>query len=195
MDTLQLDNLQELTAEFFAGRFDLDSLAVHYTPEQISAYYRSNIDRVLALVGTMSPEQLAYRLPGAPTGSDASGDEDHFDTSQIVTHLASGTTFHWRNVARALGHARPTFNRAPEGARLTAQRGGIMGGGGWADATATEMTQLLRDTEAAFLGYLGSLPPDTDMTQRYEVPGFANLTAHGWLFLAGMHSAMHLKQM
>ena len=194
MPLIEIENLKQLTDQYFGGEIDLSAEAARYSRQDICDYYRRNVAKLARLVAHMSPAQLAYRLPGAPSGLDMSGDEEHFDTSQIVTHIASGTAFHWWGITRALHHERPQFPKPPEGTPTTGQLKSGMGAGGWSGVPADELVRVLMETANRFLNYIESLPPDTDFaaTSRYGV--FGTLSAHGWLFLAGMHSAMHLEQ-
>jgi hypothetical protein len=141
----------------------------------------------------MSPEQLAYRLPGTPGGWDASGDEAEFDISEIVTHLASGTTFYWFNIARALGHPRPRFLRPPREVPITGRTGSVLGRGGWSGVPASELAVLFKTTTGDFLTYVSTLTPgDEQVLGTYE--GYGDLTVKGWLLLLAVHYDMHLKQ-
>src|SRR3954471_5430758 len=119
MQDLQLENLDALMADFFSGQADLNPVAERYSKEELSAFYRENISKLETLVQSMTPAQVAYRLPGTPGGPDTSGDEAHFDASEIISHLANGTGFHWWGMTRALGHERPYWRRAPEGTAVT----------------------------------------------------------------------------
>jgi hypothetical protein len=193
--SISVKNLDKLTREFFEGQIDLNRQASKYSRGEIAAYYRDNIEHLLDLVREMTPEQIAYRLPGAPTGVDTSGDEAHFNTSEIVTHLASGTAFHWWGMTRALKHERPPFPRPPEGSKTTGQNKTGMGAGGWSYLEAEELIGTLHTTADLFLRYIEELPADIDPTAASRYGVFGTLTAHGWLFLAGIHSAMHLEQL
>ena len=191
----QLNDFDKLANEFFTGQNKLEPAAKQYTRGDLAAWYQGNIQAIEALVAGLNVEQLAYKLPGAPSGVDTSGDEEHFDTSQIVTHLAAGTAFHWWGMTRALKHERPPFPRPPEGIATTGKNKTGMGAGGWSGLTSTQLIEMLNDTSSRFLHYLETLPDDIDehAVSRYGV--FGSLTAHGWLFLAAIHSAMHLKQL
>jgi hypothetical protein len=194
MHELLSRDLDVLAEQFYAGQISLSAEAARYTLDDIAAFFGENMAELAAVVEKMTPEQVAYRLPGAPSGADASGDEDHFDTSEIVTHMASGTAFHWWGMTRALRHERPTFPKPPEGSSITGKTRTGFGTGGWRDISGPELARMLRETSSSFLGYIGSLPEDADMsaTSRYSVLG--ELTAQAWCFLAAMHAYQHLKQ-
>jgi hypothetical protein len=187
-------DIDALAEKYYRGQISLNAEAERYTRSEIAAFYRDNMEEFAVLVEKMTPAQVTYRLPGAPSGADASGDENHFDTSEIVTHLAQGTAFHQWGMTRALRHDRPKFPKPPEGIPTTGKVKTGLGAGGWSGLSGTDLAQMLRDTSSSFLGYVESLPEDADMsaTARYGI--FGELTAHAWLFLAGLHSYMHLKQ-
>src|SRR5947207_1847187 len=119
MQKLLSEDLDALSEQYYAGQISLNTEAQRFTRKEIAAFYRANAIDLIALVENLTSAQLAYKLPGTPSGPDASGDEAHFDTSQIVTHLASSTSFHWWGITRALRHERPTFPKPPEGAAIT----------------------------------------------------------------------------
>ncbi len=191
----QLNDFQRLANKFLTGKSELEPTARRYTRAELAAWFERNIQAIDALVAVMSAEQLAYKLPGAPSGVDTSGDEEHFNTSQIVTHLAAGTAFHWWGMTRALKQDRPPLPRPPEGVDTTGKTKMGMGAGGWSGLTSSQLIEMLDETASRFLAYLQALPDniDTEATSRYGALG--SLTVHGWLFLAAIHSAMHLKQL
>jgi len=170
-------------------------MADRYTKREMVDFLRESVTELEQAISGMTHEQLAYRLPGSPGGPDSSGDESHFDTSQLVTHVASGLTFHWYGMTKALGHERPSFTRPPEGARVTGHRANPMGGGGWQDVPVPELARLLRDTANRFLEYLDGLPAELDPATTARFGSLGELTAHGWLFLAATQPALHLRQL
>ncbi|HYP39252.1 MAG TPA: DinB family protein [Chloroflexia bacterium] len=193
MPDMRLLNIAELSRRYLSEGGKISELSVDYSREEICAFIRENINAMLSLVERMTPAQLAYRLPGAPSGYDESGDEAHFDTSEIITHMASGTAFHWRGMSRALGDERPPFPQPPEGANVTGKKKG-MGSGGWSGAAPAELAALLRGTVDAFLAYVEALPPEIDPGTKSNLWIFRDMSPHDWLFLVGIHSAMHLIQ-
>lgn len=190
----RLNDAARLTEQLFSGGLDLDALAEEYSDPDLCDFLERTVEELKRVVAGMSPEQLAYRLPGAPEGPDESGDEHHFDASQIVTHVASGLSFHRWHITRALRHDRPQFPKPPEGAPVTGKKKNAMGGGGWSGATHAELIALLDEACGAFLVYARGLPEGTDMRATARFGVFGDLSAHGWLFLACVHPAMHLKQ-
>ena len=73
-----------LTLERFAPK-----LLPHFFPAlrhrpDVPALVHAEVDVESIYTGT--------RLPGAPDGPDASGDEAHFNSSELATHVASGLT-------------------------------------------------------------------------------------------------------
>ena len=119
----KLDNLDEFAALVFGGTVSVDQLAAEYTRTELLEFLERSIGELRLMVMGMSPEQLVIPLPGAPTGPDESGDETHFDASEIITHVSSGLTFHRWHIARALGHERPEGVKPPEGTTMTGKRG------------------------------------------------------------------------
>ncbi len=190
----KLANLDEFTGLVFGGEVSVDELAAPYSRQELIEFLTTSMGKLRKTVLAMTPTQLAYRMPGAPTGPDESGDEEHFDTSQIVTHVASGLSFHRWHIARALGHERPDFPRPPEGTPITGKKKNAMGGGGWSGLSGEDLARLLDNALAAFLGYAETLPADfgPEATSRHVI--FGHLSPHGWFFLAAVHPAMHLKQ-
>ncbi len=195
MYDLDLTNIDQLMNQFFAGNLSLNLVSARYSREEICDFLREQLGEMESIVESLTPTQLAYRMPGAPAGVDASGDEEHFNTSQIATHVASGITFHWLGMARALGEERPKYVRAPEGVKTTGTKGTILGGGGWDGSPAPELIQLLKDTGDRFLVYVESLPEGAESQATSSFGGvFRDLTPHDWLFLDALHVAMHNKQ-
>ena len=187
-------NLDELARKFYAGQISLNAESEPYTREEIATFYGDNMAELAALVERMTPAQAAYRLPGTPSDVDASGDESHFDISEIVTHMAVATSFHWWGAARALGHERPEFPRPAEGTPVTGKVKSGWGTGGWRGVSASELAQLLRDTSRRFVGYIESLPTDANLSATSRLGIYHDMTARAWLFLAAIHAYMHLKQ-
>src|SRR4051794_19832556 len=192
---IRLDALDSLAKSYYSGERPIQPAANNYTKTEMVDFLRRYVADLEIAIAALNPEQLAYRLPGAPQGPDASGDEAHFNPSELATHVASGLTFHWRGIARSLGHPPPTFTRPPEGARTTGTQGNVLGAGGWDGATAPELAHLLHETSDRFLAYLDSLPPDLDRTGTMRFSTLGSLDAHGWLFLAAVHPAVHLHQL
>ncbi|HUP27330.1 MAG TPA: DinB family protein [Chloroflexia bacterium] len=194
MNDLRSQDVDELARRFFSGESPVNEATHDYPRGELCRYMLEKIDEIEAVVGTLSPEQLAYRPPGAPSGPDASGDEAHFNISEIVTHLASGIAFHWWGITRALKHERPQFPSAPEGAKVTGTKGTVMGGGGWSGVGGPELIRSLREITAKFISYVQSLPEDQDLSATSSMGPFRNLTPHSWLFLDAVHFGMHLNQ-
>jgi len=190
----KLANLDEFTGLVFGGEVSVDELAAPYSRRELLDFLKKSVAELRETVVNMTQAELAYRIPGAPTGPDESGDEEHFDTSQIVTHVASGLSFHRWHIARALGHERPDFPRPPEGTPTTGKKKNAMGGGGWSGLSGQELARLLDDALAAFLGYVETLPLDFDPEANSRHVIFGHLSPHGWLFLGSVHPAMHVKQ-
>src|SRR5437016_4805100 len=101
MTSLQSTDLIELARQFFEREQSINDAAAHYTREELCAFSREMSAEMEENVRNLTPEQIAYHLPGQPHGWDSSGDEAEFDTSQIVTHVAVGTAFYWFGIARA----------------------------------------------------------------------------------------------
>jgi hypothetical protein len=191
-DIEELD-LPELGRRFFAREENVSAVAALYPREEILDLINDRTMRMVSAVEGMSPDQLAYRLPGKPGGWDASGDEAEFDISEIVTHLATGTTFYWFNIARALGHPRPRFLRPPREVPITGKTGSVLGRGGWSGVPASELALLLETTTQEFLTYVSTLTTDEEQTLgTYE--GYGDLTVKGWLLFLAVHYDMHFKQ-
>lgn len=195
-----MPDLQSSDVYSYVDRFTEGDTAINTTSEQFSrndlcAFLRQNVADLEESMLVMTPSQLAFRLPGAPAGWDTSGDEQHFDALEITTHVASGITFHWWGMARALGHSRPEFPRPPEGTPMTGKTRNMMGAGGWTGVPLPEVLALLRQTLDRFLDYVGNLPDDISSTATSSLGAFKHLTAHSWLFLDAIHVAMHLKQL
>ena len=194
MPDLRGENLEEIGRLFFSRERPINPVAEQYSREELCAFVRELSAEMENAVKDLAPEQLAYRLPGSPGGWDASGDEEHFDTSEIVTHVAMGTAFYWWGITRSLGHSRPPFTRPPKGAKVTGIQGRVVGRGGWSGLSAPELTQMLRDSTEGFLAYVEGLPEEAaKAVSSYE--GFGELTVKGWLLLLAVHFHMHLKQM
>lgn len=190
MPTLTLQLADELAARFYSEDQQIRDVTSQYSRQEIIAFLRDNVRQMQAEVEGMTPAQLAYRLPGTPTGPDKSGDETHFDTSEIVTHTATGTAFHWWNITRALRDERPPMPKPPAGTPTTGKK--IMGAGGWRGASGPELARLLGDTVEGFLSYVNGVPEDAEATS--SIGPFRDLTPHDWLFLVAVHTAMHLNQ-
>lgn len=195
MTDLMAQDVGVLAERFYAGDGSVDAEAVKYSRGEICDYLRYNVGEIAQIIEDMSPAQLAYRLPGAPEGVDSSGDEEHFDASQIVTHVASGMSFHRWGLARALGHERPSFPRPPEGVKSTGTAGKVMGAGGWAGASVSELLEVLNEAQTNFLEHVGGLPEELEKGKTSSLGMFRNLSAHGWIYVASIHVAMHLKQL
>lgn len=194
MGNLRLINVDELAHRFFAGEGPVNEITENYSREEICDYMREKLAEIEAEVNGMTSKQLAYRLPGAPSGPDASGDEAHFDTSELITHMVSGIAFHWWGMTRAWKHERPQFPRPPEGVKVTGTKGNVMGAGGWGGASASDLVSGLRAMTEKFIAYIEGLPADLDDKATASMGPFKNLTAHSWLFLDAVHFAMHLNQ-
>jgi hypothetical protein len=193
MERLALEHADQLADKFYSGEGSINDISEQYTREELCDFMRGKLEELAEVVSGMTPAQLAYRLPGRPGGPDSSGDEVHFDTSEIMTHLASGIAFHWWGITRALKHDRPQFPRAPEGVKVTGTKGSMLGGGGWSGATAGELISGLREMTDRFLQYIQSLPEDPGEAKS-RLGNFSDLNPHSWLFLDAVHFNMHLKQ-
>jgi hypothetical protein len=187
------EQADELAHRFYADGGIVNEVSGGYSREEITTFLQENVDALCKEVEGMSSAQLAYRLPGRPDGLDESGDEEHFDTSQIMTHMASAIGFHWWNITRALRQERPPMPRAPEGVAVTGKRKDVMGSGGWQGLPAGELCKLLRDTAAGFITYVNQLPADTGEA-RSSFGLFRDMSPHDWLFVVAMHCATHLVQ-
>lgn len=193
MERMALEDVDQLADKFYSGGGSINDISEQYTREELCDFMRGKLEELAEVVSGMTRAQLTYRLPGTPGGPDSSGDEAHFDTSEIMTHLASGIAFHWWGITRALKHDRPQFPRAPEGVKVTGSKGSMMGGGGWSGATAGELISGLREMTDRFLQYIQALPEDHgEAKSRLGI--FSDLTPHSWLFLDAVHFNMHLKQ-
>jgi hypothetical protein len=194
MAQLTLDLADDLAARFFAEQARVADASTEYTREQLLAFLADNVELVCAEIEGLTPEQIAYRMPGAPEGPDESGDEENFDTSEIVSHLAVGTAFHWWNLTRALRADRPPMPHAPQGVHVTGKKRTGMGAGGWRGASPEELCALLRQTAADFSAYVRSVPEDVWTQGKSSFVLFRDMSPHDWLFLVAVHSAMHLNQ-
>jgi hypothetical protein len=194
MEPLSLDLADRLSAEFFGGNPAVSRISRDYTRDQIMAFFQANTGAMKSEVTNMIPEQIAYRLPGAPTGGDASGDEHHFDISQIMTHMASGTAFHWWNLTRAIKAERPPMPKPPEGTTTTGKRRDVMGAGGWSGLSAPELIALLDETVNPYIEYVQKLPEESLTAGISSFGLFRDMAPHDWIFLVAIHSAMHLTQ-
>lgn len=190
----KMENLNEFASLVFGGEVSVDDLAKEYSRDYLLDFLKRGVAELRDVVLFMTPAQLAFRLPGVPSGPDESGDERHFDTSEIVTHVASGLSFHRWHIARALGHERPAYPRPPEGTPVTGKKRNAMGGGGWSGLSASELARLLDDSLVAFLAYAESLPAEFDPEANSRHIIFGHLSPHGWLFIAAVHPAMHVRQ-
>jgi hypothetical protein len=186
-------DLQELGRRLFARELNVIEVAELYTREEMLDLVSDRTSRMARAIEGMSPDQLSYRLPGTPGDWDASGDEAEFDISEIVTHVATGTTFYWFNIARALGHPRPRFLRPPREVPITGRSGSVLGRGGWSGVPASELAALLETTTSDFFTYLSSITAgEEEILGTFE--GYGDLTMKGWLLLLAVHYDMHLKQ-
>lgn len=195
MPDLKSSDIHSYVDRFAAGDTSVNTTSEQFSRDKLCAFVRQNVAELEESVLVMTPAQLAFRLPGAPDGWDTSGDEQHFDALEITTHVASGITFHWWGMARALGHPRPEFPRPPEGTSVTGKTRNMLGAGGWTGVPLPEALSLLRQTLDRFLAYVGNLPDDTSGTATSSLGVFKHLTAHSWLFLDAIHVAMHLEQL
>ena len=191
----ELDKVLEIGNDFYLGEMTLNIPAAEYSRDELCQLLRALSDDLSDLVGRMTPEQVAYRKPGTPEGWDASGDESHFDTSQIITHLAQSYGYFWLNVTRALKQERPPLNRPPQGARVTGTQGKAEGRGGWSGVAPDDLKNLLHDTADSFIRYIKSLPPGADLQAQAPFGRYGDLTAKAWLLLASVHTANHLVQL
>ncbi len=194
MQPLTLELADSLAHDFFSDHAHVSSVSRDYSVQEMLAFLRANIEAMQAEVEGMTPEQLAYKLPGAPDGPDASGDEAHFDTAEIVTHMATGTAFHWWNITRALRHERPPMPKPPEGTPATGKRRDSMGAGGWRGLSGPELSALLGSTAEAFVAYIERLSPEEMEGGTSSFGLFRDMSPHDWLFLVAIHSGMHLNQ-
>jgi hypothetical protein len=194
MQPLTLELAEQFTSRFYTENAHVSSASRDYSRNEIIAFLRGNIEAMISEVEGMTAEQLAYRLPGAPDSPDASGDEVHFDATQIMTHMASGTAFHRWNITRALRHERPPMPRPPEGTPTTGKRKDGMGAGGWRGASGPEVCALLDQTVKEFVDYIEGLPDEAFSAGTSSFGLFRDMTPHDWLFLVGIHSGMHLNQ-
>jgi hypothetical protein len=192
-DIRSLD-VDELFRAYLTEKCEFAPVSSQFSRQEICDFIRDTIDKLVGIVQDMSPAQLAYRMPGVPSGPDESGDEAHFDTSEIITHLAYGTAFHWWGIARAMKHARPTFPKPTQEVFITGQQKG-MGRGGWSGLSSDELVKLLRGTMDSYLTYVESLPADLSDETKSSIWIWNDMRPHDWLFLSGMHAAMHLNQL
>lgn len=195
MTELHFSDVHRYVELFAAGDSAINDAATEFSRADLCAFLRQNVDEIEQMVRAMTPAQLAYRLPGTPEGWDTSGDEEHFDATQIVTHLASGIAFHWWGIARALGHERPDFPRPPEGVPTTGKTRSRLGAGGWTGVPIDEALAMLDATTERFLNYVHGLPGDQAPAATASLGIFKDLTAHGWLFIDAIHVAMHIQQL
>jgi DinB family protein len=193
MPQLTLNEVDALSHTFYTGGGPVSAESRKHSREEIIAFLEANVDDLCREVQDMTPQQLSYRLPGTPTGPDESGDEEHFDSAQIMTHMASAVGFHWWNMTRAMRHERPPMPRPPEGAAVTGKNKNVMGGGGWQGLSPTELCTLLRDTTHGLVAYVRQLPADTN-DARSSFGLFRDMSPHDWLFVVAVHAGMHLLQ-
>ena len=194
MNQLYSTDLIELARQFFARERSINDTAAEYTRDELCTFAREMSAEMENMVRDLTPEQIAYRMPGKPEGWDSSGDEAEFDTSQIVTHVAVSVAFYWFGIARGLGHGRPQFPRAPRGTEVTGKTGSVLGRGGWTGVPGTELATLLHDAMDSFLKYIETLPAE-ELGTRTVYEGYGELTANGWLLLLAAHLDLHLKQL
>lgn len=195
MPDLQFSDVHTYMERYIAGDTNINEVSEMFSREVLCDFLRQNMDELKQEVRGMTPAQLAYRLPGAPGGWDTSGDEEHFEATQIVTHVTSGVSFHWWGMARALGHERPQFPKPPEGVAATGKNRSMMGGGGWNGVPIEEALSELDAATDRFIAYVNGLPEDVDRTATSSLGPFKHLTAHSWLFLDAVHAAMHVTQL
>jgi hypothetical protein len=191
--TLTLEQANALAHRFYSDGGEVSAVSHDYDRTEIISFLNDNVNGLCSEVEGMSAVQLAYKLPGMPTGPDESGDEEHFDTAQIMTHMASAIAFHWWNITRALRHERPPMPKPPEGTDVTGKKKNAMGGGGWHGLAAGELCKLLRDTTHGFVSYVNQLPENMgDASSSFGL--FKDMTPHDWLFVVAVHAATHLVQ-
>ncbi len=195
MPDLQFSDVHSYIERFADGDTSINATSEQFSRAGMCAFLRENVAQLEGTVLVMTPAQLAYRLPGSPEGWDTSGDEHHFDSLEIITHVASGITFHWWGIARALGHPRPEFPRPPEGTTVTGKHRNMLGAGGWTGVPLPDALGLLQQTTDRFLAYIEGLPDGIDANATSSLGAFKHLTAHSWLFLDAVHAAMHLEQL
>lgn len=195
MPALTPEIANSLAGEFFGGGGSIAGVSHTYSRDETIAFFKANIEAMQSEVRNMTPEQIAYRLPGAPDGPDASGDEEHFDTAEIVTHMAVGTVFHWGNACRALGQPRPAMPRPPEGTAATGRRKDGMGAGGWRGLSGPALAGYLTSSISGFVEFAESLPDEALDTGTSSFGPFRDLSPRDWIFLASIHSGVHLGQM
>ncbi|HKP51893.1 MAG TPA: DinB family protein [Chloroflexia bacterium] len=194
MNRLHSTDLIELARQFFERERTVNDAAAEFTRDELCSFAREMSAEMENTVRDLTPEQIAYRLPGKPAGWDSSGDEAEFDTSEIVTHVAVGVAFYWFGIARGLGHGRPQFPRAPRGTNVTGKTGSVLGRGGWSGVPGSELASLLHDMMHSFLGYVETLPAE-QMETKTVYEGYGELTVNGWLLLLAAHLDLHLKQL
>jgi hypothetical protein len=180
----------------------VDAEAANHGSAELIAFLRETVSRLEVALQDMTPAQLAYRPPGAPSGLDASGDEHHFDTSELATHVVSALRFYWRGIARAMRQRPPDFPPPAPGTKVTGSGALLyMGSAGWSGVPAAELASQLRTTAAGFFAYLETLPleaPDGEtgsLPRSRYAPFDVDLTVRGWLLLAVLHCAVHLRQL
>src|SRR6478672_6377124 len=100
MREIALEDLDSLAKRYYSGAEPIQAAADRFTKTDMVDFLRHTTGELERAIRDMTPEQMTYRLPGSPEDSDASGDERQFDTSQIVTHVVSGLTYHWRGMTR-----------------------------------------------------------------------------------------------
>jgi len=193
MNRLHSTDLIELARQFFERERTVNDVAAEYTRDELCSFAREMSAEMEDTVRDLTPEQIAYRLPGKPGGWDSSGDEAEFDTSEIVTHVAVSIAFYWFGIARGLGHGRPQFPRAPRGTNVTGKTGSVLGRGGWTGVPGPELASLVHDMMDSFLGYVETLPTE-QMETKTVYEGYGELTVNGWLLLLAAHLDLHLKQ-
>ena len=194
MEPLSLELAEKLAGEFFNGNPAVSSVSREYSREEMLAFFRANAEAMKAEVRDMTPEQSAYRLPGVPEGGDASGDEHHFDIAEIMTHMATGTAFHWWNLTRSIKAERPPMPKPPEGAVVTGKRKDGIGSGGWSGWSAQELVEHLDATLNPYFEYIENLPEEALTEGRSSFAFFRDMVPHDWIFLASVHSGVHLRQ-
>ncbi|MDQ6694320.1 MAG: DinB family protein [Chloroflexota bacterium] len=194
-EMLSLDKVEQYVEEFATGDGKINEVAAGFSQQELRDFLLDNIDRLATMVEQMDAAQLAYRPSGPPTGWDASGDEAHFDASQLCTHVVSGISFHWWGITRALGQPRPDFPKPPAGALATGVKGGVMGAGGWSGESGLTLSVQLREAAGRFLDYLGEQQDLHAATGISSMGPFKKLTAHSWVMLDAVHIAMHVRQL
>jgi hypothetical protein len=195
LSLLSLEELVKLGSDFYLGVASINTPAAQHSRDELCDMLVRTAQNVGNLVENWSQEQVDYCKPGKPEGWDSSGDETHFNASEIVTHLAQSYGFFWYGVTRALGESRPQLNKPPKETHVTGQPGKLFGRGGWGGVPGPDLKQLLVSTAESFARYMRSLPEDVDTTANSSYDRYGDLTARAWLLLASVHTVSHLEQL